>query len=109
MGPGFCVHDACVSWTPVTGGSKGGGGWKPLWPNFYSISYSFFGNFGKIICWRPRGVGAPSMGNPGSAPISSISYLQDDQIQKPLLFNYYNLNWKDYEYIDLNVNMSMPH
>ena len=39
----------------------------------------------------------------------SISYLQDDQIQKHLFFNYYNLNWKDYEYIDLNVNMSMPH
>ena len=45
---------------------RGGAGDAPPPPpgvQILSISCSFLGNFGKIVCWRPpRGVGAPSSG-----------------------------------------------
>ena len=46
-----------------SGGSKGGGARDapPRGPNSFNFM-QFLGNFGKIICWRPRGVGAPSSG-----------------------------------------------
>ena len=39
---------------------------RPGGPNSFNFM-QFWGNFGKIICWRPRGVGAPPRRNPGSA------------------------------------------
>ena len=39
----------------------------PTAQNFLNVML-FFGNFDKIICWRPRRVGAPPTGNPVSTP-----------------------------------------
>ena len=47
----------------TSGGSKRGRGVQIL-----SISCSFLGKFGKIVCWRPLGeLASPPRGNPGSA------------------------------------------
>ena len=53
----------------ISGGSKGGGpGNPPTGQNFLNFM-QLFGNFGKIVCWRPPLEGwRPSYENPGSAP-----------------------------------------
>ena len=53
-----------------------GGGCRERAPhtarNFLNFM-QFFGNFGNIVCWRPPWmVGAPSYGNPGSAPGTGV-------------------------------------
>ena len=55
---GHFGHQFCHSWSEldnrISGGSKrGASGVCPLRPKFFSISCSFIGKFGKIICWHP--------------------------------------------------------
>ena len=51
---------------PLVDADLGGG--PSTAQNFLSFM-KFFGNFGKIVCWRPRwAVGVPSYGNSESAP-----------------------------------------
>ena len=42
---------------------------RPHGPKIFSISCSFFGNFGKMVCWRP-----PLRGNPGSTSDPQVHF-----------------------------------